>query len=58
MYTILSLFLLPLDKYNQNSDVYESIYIEIFNKFIINKGIWLIDLVNPMAEHVHVNIYN
>ena len=23
---------LPIDKYNQNSDVYESIYIEIFNK--------------------------
>ena len=46
---------LPIDKYNQNSDVYESIYIEIFhkkskfNKFIIG-NIYRRPLT--MAEHV------
>ena len=45
---------LPIDKYNQNSDVYESIYIEIFNKkYKFNK--FIIGNVyrrpSTMAEH-------
>ena len=46
---------LPLDKYNQNSDVYESIYVEIFNnkskfnKFIIEN---VYRSPSTMAEHV------
>ena len=46
---------LPIDKYNQNSDVYECIYIEIFNnkskliKFIIGN---IYRISSTMAEHV------
>ena len=46
---------LPIDKYNQNSDVYESIYIEIFNNkskfnnFIIGN---VYRRPSTMAEHV------
>ena len=46
---------LPIDKYNQNSDVYESIYIEIFNKKCkFNKLIIGNEYRRPstMAEHV------
>ena len=48
---------LPLDKYNQNYDVYESIYIEIFNKkskfykFIFAN---LYKRPSTMAEHVSI----
>ena len=60
MYITLSLFsMLPLDKYHQNSDVYKSIHIEIFNykskfnKFIIGN---IYRRPSTMAEHVSIFI--
>ena len=46
---------LPIDKYNQNSDVYESIYIEIFNKKSKLNNIIIGNVYrrpSTMAEHV------
>ena len=46
---------LPIDKYDQNSDVYESIYIEIFNKKSKLNNIIIGNVCrrpSTMAEHV------
>ena len=46
---------LPFDKYNQNSDVYESIYIEIFNKKSkFNKFI----IINKYRRHLSLTTFS